>query len=303
MNGAGGQSQEIALSPNARTWLNRIGGLLGLAGIVFVGIRLHGYAGEINFQRIGVGGYIATTALAGMYAVLNLLMAFGWQRLLRHLDVTVSRPWAIYAYAISQLAKYVPGNIFQFAGRQAIGLAAGIGNGPLAKSTVYELAIQAAAGILFTPLVVPFVAAGVPGWLGWVSFAAVLAVALWLAARTGGADFAAAVAFYLTFIALAGLVFVAAFVLAGGSGDLMLYPAIAGAYVIAWLVGLITPGAPAGLGVREAVLLFMLGGISSGPVILLAVVIGRTVTVLGDLLFFTGGQIVGRFYGMNYGQD
>ncbi|TIU90141.1 MAG: hypothetical protein E5V86_01395 [Mesorhizobium sp.] len=32
------------------------------------------------------------------------------------------------------------------------------------------------------------------------------------------------------------------------------------------------------------------------PVILLAVVIGRTTTVPGDLLFFVGGLIAGRFY-------
>ncbi|MDX8491572.1 hypothetical protein RFN29_08270 [Mesorhizobium sp. VK22B] len=50
--------------------------------------------------------------------------------------------------------------------------------------------------------------------------------------------------------------------------------------------------------VREAVLLVLLGELSFSPVIFLAVVIGRTITVLGDLLFFAGGLIAGRFYGV-----
>ncbi|TPJ96565.1 hypothetical protein FJ489_13760 [Mesorhizobium sp. B2-5-12] len=284
----------MALSPGARTWLNRTGAFLGLAGLVFVGVRLHGYAGEIDFQRIGFGGYAAVAALAGLYGASNLLLALGWQRLLAHLGAPVSHSWAIRAYATSQLAKYVPGNIFQFAGRQALGVAAGIGNRPLAKSTAYELALLIGGGALFSPLVLPLMAVGASDWLGWIFFAALVAVALWSAAFLG-TDFGVAALLYLAFLAFSGLVFAGAYELAGGSGEFALYPAIAGAYVLAWLAGLVTPGAPAGIGVREAVLLFLLGGLSSGPVILLAVVIGRATTVLGDLFFFVGGQVAGRF--------
>lgn len=292
----------MALGPGARIWLNRTGAFLGLAGIVFVGIRLRSYAGEIDFRRMGAGGYVAIAALACLFGASNLLLALGWQRLLHHLRAPVSRSWTIRAYAISQLAKYVPGNIFQFAGRQAIGVAAGISNAPLAKSTAYELAFLIIGGVLFSPLALPLIIASAPHWLGWISFVLVMASALWLATIVG-VDFAAAAVFYVAFLALSGLVFVAAFGLAGGSGEFALFPAIAGAYVLAWLVGLVTPGAPAGIGIREAVLLFLLGGLSSGPVILLAVVIGRAITVLGDLLFFAGGQFAGRFYRVTNERD
>ncbi|KRB32105.1 MULTISPECIES: hypothetical protein [Mesorhizobium] len=283
----------MALGPGARTWLNRIGAFLGLAGLVFVGMRLHSYAGEIDFRRIGLGGYVAIAALAGLYGLSNLLLAVGWWRLLVHLGVSASRSWAIRAYATSQLAKYVPGNIFQFAGRQAIGVAAGIGNRPLAKSTAYELAILIVSGALFSPLLLSLIVADTPDWLGWVCFAAVVAGALWLASNRG-VDFGVAAICYLAFLAFSGLVFAGAYNLAGGSVGPALYPAIAGAYVLAWLAGLVTPGAPAGIGVREAVLLFLLGEISPGPVIVLAAVIGRTITVLGDLFFFVSGHIARR---------
>jgi uncharacterized membrane protein YbhN (UPF0104 family) len=65
------------------------------------------------------------------------------------------------------------------------------------------------------------------------------------------------------------------------------FSVLCGSYVIAWLAGLITPGAPAGVGVRELVLLFLLGEQIPAADLLLAVVLGRIVTVVGDLLFFT----------------
>ncbi|MBZ9694846.1 hypothetical protein LB516_06410 [Mesorhizobium sp. CO1-1-7] len=293
----------VALGPRAKTWLNRIGALLGLAGVVFVGIRLQGYTGEIDFRRMGAASYTAIIALAGVYGVSNLLLALGWRHLLHHLGAPVSRPWAIRTYAISQLAKYVPGNIFQFAGRQAIGVAAGIGNGPLVKSTAYEVAALIVGGLLFSPLVLPLVVTGLPDWFGWVSFVAAVAIAFWLIGHLGGAAFCHAAICYFGFLGLSGLVFVAVFDLAGGAREFALYPAIAGAYILAWLLGLLTPGAPAGLGVREAVLLFLLGGLSSSPVILLAVVIGRAVTILGDLLFFAGGQVARRSYWITNERD
>ena len=130
----------------------------------------------------------------------------------------------------------------------------------------------------------------------WLSacpcFLATAVALLLLMERVFGPVLAKSAALYTLYLVVSGTIFVAAYGLAGGSTDFTLYPAIAGAYVIARLVGLLTPGAPAGLGVREAVLLFLLGGLSPGPVILLAVVIGRAITVLGDLFFLPAGRLL-----------
>ena len=55
---------------------------------------------------------------------------------------------------------------------------------------------------------------------------------------------------------------------------------------MAWLAGLLTPGAPAGIGVRELVLVLLLKGIVPEAELLLAVLLSRLVTVGGDLLFY-----------------
>ena len=66
--------------------------------------------------------------------------------------------------------------------------------------------------------------------------------------------------------------------------ETLLLPVI-GAYVLAWLAGLVTPGAPAGVGVRELVLLALLKGSVGQTELLLAVLLGRLVTVSGDVAF------------------
>ncbi len=63
-------------------------------------------------------------------------------------------------------------------------------------------------------------------------------------------------------------------------------------YVIAWLIGLYTPGAPAGIGVREMALVFMLGVLFSESEILNAVVLVRLVNITGDFLFFLVASLI-----------
>ena len=67
-----------------------------------------------------------------------------------------------------------------------------------------------------------------------------------------------------------------------------------GAFVLAWLVGLVTPGAPAGIGVRELMLLLLLKGQMSQTDLVMAIALGRIVTSGGDVLFFIATLIYGR---------
>lgn len=284
---------DARLGPNARRWLNRIGALLGAAGVVFVALRLASYADEIDAAAIGIGGYLVLFGLAVIYGASNLLLALGWWRLLRRLGVVAARGWALRAYAISQLAKYVPGNIFQFAGRQAIGVAAGFDNGPLVKSTALEIFLLIVGGALFVPLTAPLLHnSTVVVVAGTFAFLALSSLAIWLAARVGGAELGRAALCYLGFLAVSGLIFAGTYHVVSNASAIPAISWIAGAYVLAWLAGMLTPGAPAGIGVREAVLLFLLSDIASPPVILLAVVAGRVVTVLGDLGFYLWGWFI-----------
>lgn len=61
-------------------------------------------------------------------------------------------------------------------------------------------------------------------------------------------------------------------------------------YAASWLAGMLTPGAPAGAGVRETILVLMLSGfIGEANSVLIALIL-RTVTVLGDAYFYAVAQ-------------
>jgi hypothetical protein len=64
---------------------------------------------------------------------------------------------------------------------------------------------------------------------------------------------------------------------------------LTGAYAIAWLTGYITPGAPAGLGVRDSILVAALGVLyGPGPALGMTIIM-RVVTTIGDALGFLIG--------------
>lgn len=276
------------MPPIIRRSLALLGSALALLGVVFVAFRLHAYQAELDLSRISISAWAVISVLALAYGLANVLLSLAWWHLLRHLGVSTTRFGSIRLYGLSQLAKYVPGNIFHLAGRQALGMAKGMPAGALAKSTVWELALIAIAGALFGWLVLPLLVPGFPE----VASVAILLVTVALAAQLlrtkTGTGVAWAFLWQILFLFCSGAIFVALLLLISGSNELgsAQWVTIAGAYVLAWLVGLVTPGAPAGVGVRELVLLFLLNGLVAETDLIMAVLLGRVVTVVGDLLFF-----------------
>ncbi|MDF2617672.1 MAG: hypothetical protein K0S00_331 [Xanthobacteraceae bacterium] len=269
---------------------------LALIGGGFVALRLHDYAGEIDIARILPVQWIALGGLAVFYGAASVLLALAWRRLLAFCGVATSIRWTVGAYGSSQLAKYIPGNIFQFAGRQAIGMAAGYRGWALARSTLWELGLISWTAGVFALLAVHLAVGEIPIVATLLAFALALAGSMALVARLFSPHVAVAMGEQALFLSCSGAVFVGCLLISmpEASTPFDLLPAVAGAFVIAWLVGMATPGSPAGLGVRELVLLFLLTGIGCEPDVLLAIVLGRIVNVAGDALFFALGVFLGR---------
>lgn len=265
-----------------------IGSSLGLIGVAFVLVKLTQYSNQIPLHQLGIASWILLLALAIIYGFSGLLLALAWRDLLQYFGVSVHRRWAIWAYGLSQLAKYMPGNIFHLAGRQAIGFGAGIANWPLAKSSFWELAAISMTGGLFGLLTLPLITPSLHGYLAVLLFATVLSAVLLISSRTFGSLIAWTVSKYAVFLTVSGLAFTAVLALIASPDRLTgsNIPMICGAYVIAWLAGLVTPGAPAGVGVREIVMYALLHTLISQSDLLTAIVLARIVTVAGDLLFY-----------------
>ena len=276
-------------SDRLKSVLHWTGSMLGIVGVVFVAIKLYEYEGQIDFSRFTLWKLQVLCGLAMIYAAANFLLALAWKALLQQFEVAVSFAWAIKTYGVSQLAKYVPGNIFHLAGRQAIGQAAGLPAWPLAKSAVWELGLISVTGALFGVLVLPHFVPWVSNPMAIIAFVCVLAAVMTGLRRFVGPQAARAVGWYTIFLTISGVIFIGVLALVKDEGDTITsLPVLSfcGAFVVAWLAGLLTPGAPAGVGVRELVLMVLLKGFVPEADLLLAVVLGRLVTVGGDLVFF-----------------
>lgn len=270
------------------------GSVLAIAGIAFVALRLHDYGAQIDFSRFGMAEWGVIVVFSLIYGLSNLMLVLAWWNLLGRFGVSINYAWAVRTYGTSQIAKYVPGNIFHLAGRQAIGVSTGMAGWPLAKSMVWELGLISGAGGLFGLLALPLLLPSLPVTASSGMFVVVIGITAVFLSRFLGPLVARAFGWHAGFLALSGILFVGLIKLLSATSltGLDVWLMLGGAYVMAWLAGLVTPGAPAGVGVRELVLLFLLKGIVSEADLLLAVVLGRLVTVTGDLLFFAAASLV-----------
>lgn len=274
--------------PRLKRIFHAASSVLALAGVLFVVLKIAHHWTDIDVSGLGSTAWAGLGIAAVAYGLANALLARAWWHLLRELDVHVPWPKALRIYGVSQINKYIPGNIFHLAGRQTLGMAAGWAARPLATSALWELIMLATLGALFGTLALP---------LFWSPFPPLPAIALWAglsafiyaALRRGGVPgIARAMWLQTCFLATSGAVFLTVLMVTHKTTPEagLLLPAACGAYVLAWLAGLVTPGAPAGVGVREAVLLFLLKGLFAPSDLLVAAVLGRIVTASGDVLFY-----------------
>ena len=67
-----------------------------------------------------------------------------------------------------------------------------------------------------------------------------------------------------------------------------------GLFSLAWLVGFVTPGAPAGLGIRDAILVTGLSAVYGAGIAIGLTILLRIITIAGDGLSFGMGTVARR---------
>jgi glycosyltransferase 2 family protein len=275
------------LNRQIKFWLNAIGSLLGLAGVVFVITEIYRYAEQIALSTINANDFAILGILVVANIAANIALACSWWSLLKGFNIAVQWKWALKVYGLSQIAKYVPGNIFHLASRQSMGMVADLRALPLMKSTVFELITLSLSALLFGVLILPLFFTKFTIWMSLTLFViamGVLSVAFYLKYSK---SFIFAFSLHTLFHTISGTLFVV--ILTVVSKKIIIFkdfPSLSGAYVLAWLAGFVVPGAPAGLGVREIALFFLVQNKIFASDLLLAIVLCRLVTVISDLLFF-----------------
>lgn len=274
-------------STNVRRFLRWAGSALSILAVIFIVDKLRDYGSEIEYSLF-VSLFPALVVVSVIYGAINLLLAYSWKDLLRHFGVTIDSRLTLRLYGESQLAKYVPGNVFHFVGRQALGQEAGLAAWPLGKSAIWEIGVLVVSGSLFSILIAPYFFPELSILLAFLSFLIVVFAAIWLSNRWFSRWVAKAIGRDTVFLAMSAVIFLAVLMLVVPAGLIQGPKAVVvcGAYVVAWLVGLLTPGAPAGAGVREIILFALLRTVVNEADLLATIVFGRIVTVVGDVLFY-----------------
>lgn len=273
---------------NLRKALNYTGSIIALLSVLFVAHRIHVYWAQIPDDTFTLKLLALLMLLAAIYGAANALLASAWRILMKSLGQAISGRTATRIYGLTQLAKYVPGNIFQFTGRQLLAMSYGFSGKAIAKSAFLELLLLVLTGAGFTLWMSPLLYPAFSAVYGLSVFIIMAALIAWGLKWRGHAGLIMVIARYFLFLFISGTVFLCVLYSIADSWTLTLVQVLPliGAYVIAWLAGLVTPGSPAGVGIREFLLILMLKPFFAEIDIVVAVILSRMTTVVGDCVFY-----------------
>lgn len=294
------------------------------ATLFFVGKVLKDNWQQVLAIQISPIGWASLAIALGVTLLAHISAGWVWSQILHDFRQPVPRVAIVQAYLKTTVAKYLPGNIWHYYGRINAAKSAGASIGAATLSVLLEPLLMAAAALFLLVFCSQPIGAkyGLPILsLQWLCLGGILAsvhprvlnrVMQVLGRlkkpspptplpRERGAEVGleleeSALAFQLERYPLVPLLGELGFVILRGVGFLLTIlaispiapetlPLVLGAFSLAWLLGLVVPGAPGGVGVFEATAIGLLDQTYSPAVILGAVALYRLVSILAE----TGG--------------
>ena len=264
----------------------------------------------------------ATLAYLGAYAAL----ALAWHCLLRGAALAPRLRTSLGIYLSAQIAKYLPGNVGQHIGRVVLASAHGLPGVRVGLTLLVEMALVVAVSCVLalplapvvlerihaqgiTPLAVLVIALGLAACAMVMlyvfrhhRFVGVLRTHL-LAVRAEARDgrgarwLGAAVALVFVGLLLAGGSLAALVTTAMPSAGLSAFATTIAVFCAAWVAGFLVPGAPAGVGIREAVLLAGLSPLLDRADAVEVTLLFRALSLVADVVAFGTGHLLLRAAG------
>lgn len=276
---------------------------LFIAILTFVVITFERNWTEVSAINLTYQGWACLTLATGVTLLAYIWTGQVWGWILKALGYPVDAGWAIRTFLLTDLAKYLPSNLFHLVGRTRAAMKVGVSTGAASLSVILDSMLLIASGWILGLLSVPTQGL-LAGGLGLGTILIVIhpkslrfflnktklpfkpkttenetaipsihKYPLDLLLGKLGYVFMRGVGFVLTLYALTTL-------------PLPQVPQIISIYSIAWLLGYITPGAPGGIGIYEAtsIELLQLTTDLQAAQILAAVAISRLVATLAEMI-------------------
>lgn len=249
-----------------------------------------------------------------LYLICFAITSVAWYNLLNSVGEKPKLSQILTTILMSQFAKYIPGNFSHHVGRVVLARNIGLSDQSIIITMTFEIIIVIiAAGVTGVTSIILgetlrlAVVSALPDLRTLYTFLTLIILALAILFKPMIFKYIKSVTKNLCIpkirsIFVCYLLYTASFLLFGEILYLITlsYPTtepfnywiLTASFSIAWILGFITPGAPAGLGIREAVLISILNPIYGSGIALSMAVTLRMVTTLGDGLGFLIGVSV-----------
>jgi hypothetical protein len=220
-------------------------------------------------------------------------------------------------YGRTQVAKYLPGNIFQLTNRHALSLNEGYRNSSLLGAAVFEILGSIVGSTVFCLIgylmgvryeglsiflilgIIVLVSGAVAGFIyiiprvvPRIPYLKKLFPPEKLNSKGSFTGLLPVAGLICVYFFVASVIFCFITVAVNGSVSGISIPMVISVYSIAFLLGLITPGAPAGLGIRESIMVLLLSPMIGDAKSTYIALVFRLVTTLGDVWFFLAASVV-----------
>ena len=306
------KSGKADTSDRIKAIVKTAGRILFVLSIIFVIVKIH----NMGFDPAVIDDIPVFIAMAALAVFLNMLSTLvlalawgGWIALFSSLPV--DKADAVTIYGKSAIGKYLPGNVMHYVERNLFASEYGLSQKKIMISTIMEIMVMIISGILLSVCLLPFSYFHKVEEVLGVNFLSVILV------FAGGLS-VAVICCILVFrkrnitkmigeyklfrfagTFLGALLAGTGCLLLNGAGmcalwwgldsavcDLQSMRHILSAFSMAWVCGFVIPGAPGGIGVREAVLTVLLESIIDGPGLAVILIVHRITSIAGDFIFY-----------------
>lgn len=291
-------------------YIKAFGKILAVVSIIFVAYRLY----EMDFNWSYFDNPRQTFLLIFLLSFLavfnNYINAYVWKKYVNFFSGVKNDTFTVIdVYLKANIEKYLPGNIIQYAGRNLLGKSRGISQKSIAVSSAMELFWISISAIVFSFMISLQNTKSVINQL-WTNpeikrniiilFVFVMLILLTIIIFCMKTEYLNRLRPYLNknFFVLNTItlgLYAMNYMIAGLLLSLIFililrckvnYVNITSTNVLAWLAGYVVPGSPGGIGVREAVLILLLGTEYSKDIVALSAVLLRICGIIGDFLSY-----------------
>lgn len=301
---------------NLKLILKAIGYVITIASFIYIINQILALKFDVLNHLKSFRFFFYLTAFSFLYTTIIFIAALNWKIIIRFFANTVI-PFKIIlqVYLKSNIAKYLPGNVMHYAGRNYLGSKFGMKHSDIAISSVFEIVLVIiTTGILtsinlFTNIIalpkeltsniklnheIIFFILGVILIITCMLLIRKRNLIIRTISRLFSINFITLLAKTIILVSFTfifgGLILVSIYIFIFDIVfSLKDFIATINIFIISWFLGYITPGAPGGIGVRETALILMLSPILGKESTLMASIILRLVTTISDVIAFLLG--------------